>query len=699
MEMLIRDGYLEWQGTLRDTYNKYLHPDVLNYDNQEMWKKVGDNAILDLFQFDTNVGLQCAKKIQPTNVVELAVANSLMRLMPESDIQPVDKYVQHKNNPEDWQKEMESYGLTEEEIKTVRKHLDEVYGVSESQELMMLLSMDEKIANFSIQESNKLRKGVSKKLEQVIAKAKEDFFKKGKGNGTSENLLNYIWSTQIQPQCGYSFSRLHSIGYSLIGLQEMNIAHFYPPLYWDTACLTIKAGADEDNEDNKSTNYGKMASAIGVMQERGVTIALPDINTAKLSFSPDVANNQIIYGLKGIVNLSDNTIQTIINHRPYTSLKDFHERMVLTKQQVTLSTGKTQMRSLVSESQMITLIKAGAFDKLENKPRGQLLEEYLRLINPPKEKLNATNIDNIVDLGIVPDELSTYIRYHRFKNYLSNNKKIQDESSKSIKWHCLSNGDEDFYEYAVNFFNEHFANLMKEDTDYHFDDEGLVWIALGTSRKGSFLDIYKQKMKEFNTWLESDDCLNRYNQLLFNDVKNTHMQGDISKWEMDSICFYYSMHPLAKIDRDKYGVSNFFELPEEPQIVGYNKGKGGTSFPKYHISRIFGTVLDKDKNKSIINLLTPEGVVTVKFHDGQFSFYDKTISTVDKESGKKVTLEKSWFERGSLLTISGYRKGDQFRPKRYKNSVIQHTVQKIMDVQEDGSLILQSERYREEETQ
>jgi DNA polymerase III subunit alpha len=161
MDMLIEDGYMEWKGSLRETYNEYLHPDKLKYDDKEMWNKVGENSIPDLFQFDTQVGLQCARKVQPTSVLELAVANSLMRLMSDGDIQPVDKYILHKNNPDTWLDEMEEYGLTDEEIKIVRKHLDEVYGVSESQEGIMLLSMDKDISGFDVLEANKLRKGVA----------------------------------------------------------------------------------------------------------------------------------------------------------------------------------------------------------------------------------------------------------------------------------------------------------------------------------------------------------------------------------------------------------------------------------------------------------------------------------------------------------------------------------------------------------
>lgn len=51
MELLIEAGHMQWQGTLRDTYNKYLHPDVLDYETKEMWDWIAENKVMDLFQW------------------------------------------------------------------------------------------------------------------------------------------------------------------------------------------------------------------------------------------------------------------------------------------------------------------------------------------------------------------------------------------------------------------------------------------------------------------------------------------------------------------------------------------------------------------------------------------------------------------------------------------------------------------------
>lgn len=205
MELLIQAGHMKWQGTLRDTYNKYLHPDVLDYDTQEMWDMVANNDVTDLFQFDTAVGLQAAKRIKPHSLVELATANSIMRLMVSGDSaeQPIDTYIRYKNNINEWYKCMrEEYHLTEEEIKILEKYLLPVYGVGDTQEIVMELSMDEHISGFNVTQSNKLRKGIAKKDKDLQQAMKKMFFEHGEEIGTSKNLLNYIWKEVIGKQLG-----------------------------------------------------------------------------------------------------------------------------------------------------------------------------------------------------------------------------------------------------------------------------------------------------------------------------------------------------------------------------------------------------------------------------------------------------------------------------------------------------------------
>lgn len=706
MEMLLKNNKIEWQGTLRDTYNKYLHPDFIDKTSKPLWDKLNNGELLSAFQFEGGVGEQAIKLIQPENMIEAVNGNNLMRLMSEEGKeQPLNMFVRYKNNIKEWYDDMKTFGLNENEVVICKKLLSEDFGVCNTQEKMMLISMDDEVSAFDVPTSNILRKGVSKKKGELYEKAHNLFYQKGRENGCRDILLDYLWNVQIAMQKGYGFSVIHGVEYTYILIQQLNLIEYYPSVYWNTAVLLVESGAielesaeeQEVKGKEKTTNYGEVAKAIGKLQSKNVKISLPYINKAEQGFVPNEKDNEIIFGLKGIMTINNETSQLIMENRPFISISDFHKRMVLVKREKTLMTGKKQMKSLVTESQTITLIKAGAFDEVENKPREVILEEYIRRLHPSKNKLNSKDIGKISEFGLLPVEYKEAMRYYNFRQYLMTFKKIKDEDSKTISWYkiqCINEIDTD---YTVQFFLEYFSNDMQENRDYKYDENGVLWIALGTSRKGSFDSIYMERIQILTDWLLTKDCKDTYNKVIFENVKRENMSGNISSWEMEAMNFYYNQHELINVNKELYDVVDFNSLTEEPATIGFTHYKG-LQYPKFELHRIIGTVLDRDKNKHTISLLTPTGVVSVKFYAGQFGFYDRTIS---KENGfdtkgkiKKVVMEDGWFKRGQLLMITGFRRGDIFKPKRYKNSVYQHSVSKITEVKDDGMLVLQSERVQ-----
>ena len=203
LNLLMEDGLISWEGNLQDTYNKYLLPAILEYKDKEMWERLWTGEVTDAFQFDTMVGSQAIKLIKPESLAELAVANSIMRLMAQDNMDlPLDTFVKYKKDLNLWRDEMNLYGLTQEEQKLMSKHLEVLYGVADSQESVMQLVMDEKISGFSLNEANFLRKAIAKKDAEVLEQTKELFYRKGKELGTTDFLLNYVWKIQIGRQIG-----------------------------------------------------------------------------------------------------------------------------------------------------------------------------------------------------------------------------------------------------------------------------------------------------------------------------------------------------------------------------------------------------------------------------------------------------------------------------------------------------------------
>ena len=239
-------------------------------------------------------------------------------------------------------------------------------------------------------------------------------------------------------------------------------------------------------------------------------------------------------------------------------------------------------------------------------------------------------------------------------------------------------------------------NFYEKKYDMDFikqDDKGNFVITQTTWDK-----IYKKEMEIIKEELKTNPAiLEDLNNKLFNEVWNKYADGTVSKWEMDSVCFYYHEHELAHIDKDEYGIVNFNSLSEEPVVesVWTPKDKDGNitkEIPLFKINRICGTVIDKNKTKNIVTLLTDEGVVNVKIFRSQFSKYDKQISVKDEVTGKKTIIERSWFKRGNKLMIAGIRRGDNFVPKVYKKGLFEFPIELIYSIDDSGIVELAGER-------
>ena len=673
IRFLQEDGCIEKDLSLREVYNKYFHPNVLPLEDVEVWKNIQNGTVLNAFQFDSVVGSQAAKKIKPVTILELADANGLMRLMPSEKgaETPMEKYIRYKNNIDLWYEEMDREGLTKEEQKTLEPYFLKSFGVPPSQEQLMLMLMDKNICGFDLKAANAARKIVGKKQMSKIPALKEQILASAK----SPALGKYVWKFGVGPQMGYSFSIIHALAYSFIGFQTAYIATHWDPIYWDTACLAVNSGSLQDNSTEEvvsiyepehqellegttfkdlpdrsgkikktaQTDYIKLAKALGEIINAGINVSLIDINKSDYGFKPDADSNQILFGMNALSGVNNEIIEQIKAGRPYSSLKDFMNRVTIKK------------------PAMLSLIKSGAFDKLEEEwakqfnnvhPRILSMIYYLSIISEPKKRLTLQNVNGLIEKGVFPKSLEKekYIFYF--------NKELKKHKDKEF---YIWNKEIDDPELAENFEIINGVFAIKQS----------VWD-----------NIYKAKMDKVRDWLKENQAaaLNAYNTILFKELWNKDAKENISAWEMQSLCFYYHEHELAHVDNSKYGIKNFFDLSSVPE-VDKTFTKNGKQIPIFKLCRIAGTVIGKDDTKHIVSLLTTDGVVNVKFTRDYYAMYNRQISKVNAD-GKKSVLEKGWFTRGSKLLITGFRRDDTFVAKRY-SSTPGHILWKIVSV--DGS--------------
>ena len=641
IKFLQEDGKIESDLSLREVYNKYLHPDVLDIEDKEVWKNIQENKILNIFQFDSDVGSQAAKKIKPASMLELSDANGLMRLMTaeKGAETPMEKYIRFKNDITQWYVEMRFAGLTKEEIETIEPYFKASYGVPPSQEQLMKMLMDDGICHFTLAEANNARKIVGKKLMSKIPELKEKVLEQA----ASPALGKYIWKCGIGPQMGYSFSIIHALAYSYIGYQTAYLATHWNPIYWDTSCLVVNSASLENEEEietkEKNTDYAKIAKAIGDIVSRGIDVSLVNINTSDLGFKPDVKNNRILYGMKALSNINAAAIEAIKAGRPYFGIKDFMNRCPLNK------------------TAMINLIKAGAFDEIETQfhSRKEIMVYYVSKICEPKKKLNLQNFNGLIQKNLVPKECELQVRVYNFTKYLKAYKKVG-------QYYTL---DATCMQFLEKFLPD-VLNLVSTINNI-FCIEQKVWDK-----------VYQSQMDVARDWLKNDQekVLKDYNNILFMECWSKYASGTQSHWEMESLCFYHGDHELKNIDNLKYNIVDFNSL-QSCEVDYYIKRKN-VEIPIFKLSRIAGTVIAKNDNKSSISLLTTTGVVTVKFTREYYSMFKKQISQIQPDGTKKV-VEKSWFKRGTMLIVTGYRRDDQFVGKTYATTQA-HQLYKITDI-------------------
>lgn len=682
LDLLTEAGYIDKNLSLKERYFKTLGVYNLNRTEPKMWEQIWNGEVISLFQMEKNSGIKGIKLIKPKSVEELAVLNSVIRLMASEKgaEQPLDMWARYRADITQWYNEMRSFGLQEEDVQWLAHHPAITQGMCESQESAMILVQEPKCGGNSLAWADMMRKGIAKKKPQELVKIREEYYRNAKEKGCNERLVTYVLEKLISCQFGYSFNLSHCLSYSIIGLQEMNLAFFYPIIYWNTSNLIVDSASfaqlgeeeveeelDDDKEEKyelddyddydyieirandgqvkkvkKTVDYGKISMAISRFKAYGINILPPNINVSNYTFTPNEKTNVITYGLRGITRISDDLIKEIINLRPYKSIEDFKEKIK------------------VNKLQLLNLIKSGAFDEVEQKNRIDLLKNFIWSVCDTKKRLTLQNMAALINYNVIPPEMEFYKKLFLFNKFLKT---------------CKNDVNYILNESAINFISNNFSADLISNGD--------------SILQKTWDNTYKKAMDPMRNYLKEhmEEMLTKLNNAIFEQEWNKYCNGTISKFEMDSIGFYYHEHELETV-KDKY--DDYFSLPNEPEIEYSFPSKNGTTIPIYKIHLLVGTVVNKDKLHNMISLLTPTGLVNVKLYKQQWPIYDKQISEKDG-NGIKHIKEKSWLSRGNLLMVQGIKRDDTFILKKYKSSSYP-IISKITNIHEDGTLEFQFER-------
>ncbi|MBI2009133.1 DNA polymerase III subunit alpha [Candidatus Saccharibacteria bacterium] len=303
-------------------------------DDKKTFELLQKAETTGVFQLESAGMRRYLKQLKPTEFEDIIAMVALYRPGP---IQWIDDFIARK------------HGLRKIEYihESVKSALENTYGVIVYQEQVMQISKD--LAGFSGGQADTLRKGIGKKIPEVLAKMKTQFIEGAvKHSGAERRQMERFWG-QLEEFAAYCFNKVHSACYGLIAYQTAYLKAHYPAAFM-AALMT----SDFDNTD-------RLSIEIAECKHMGIEVLPPDINESFHEFAIVPKTNQIRFGMDAIKNVGHGAVEEILRAREelggqFGSLEDFCAHV---------------NPGVVNRKSMESLIKSGAMDSFGS--RSQLL--------------------------------------------------------------------------------------------------------------------------------------------------------------------------------------------------------------------------------------------------------------------------------------------------------------------------------------
>lgn len=312
----------------------------IDYDDPEVFDMIGKGQTEGVFQLESAGMRNFMKELKPRNLEEIIAGISLYRPGPMDFI---PHYIKGKNN-------QDSIRYDCPELEPI---LSPTYGCIVYQEQVMQIVRE--LAGYNNAQSDDIRRTMSKKKMEKMAKEKNDFIygNEERGidgcikRGISEEVAKKIYD-DMTDFAKYAFNKSHAAAYAVVSYQTAYLKCHYPVEFMAALMTSFME------------HTGKITEYIMTCRQMGIEILSPDINEGDYRFTPYEGN--IRYGLAAIKGVGRPVIDEIVEERkaggPYVNLKDFCTRL----------SGRS-----VNKRTVESFIKAGALDCLPGTRKQKML--------------------------------------------------------------------------------------------------------------------------------------------------------------------------------------------------------------------------------------------------------------------------------------------------------------------------------------
>ncbi len=303
-------------------------------DDRAVYEMLSAGATDGVFQFESAGMRSVIMQLRPEHIEDLIAVISLYRPGP---MESIPRYIENRHNPS---KVTYRHPL-------LKNILNVTYGCIVYQEQVMQIFRT--LAGYSLGRADIVRRAMSKKKHDVMAREKEIFIhglvnEKGEvevegcvRRGVDEATAEAIYG-EMANFASYAFNKSHAASYAVVSYQTAWLKCHYPREYMAALLSSVL------------DNTNKLSAYIAECLRLGIHVLPPQVNESGSGFT--VSGKDIRFGLLAVRNLGRGFIDSLVAEREkggrFTGFFDFCRRMY----------GGLNRRALES------LVKSGALDGL-----------------------------------------------------------------------------------------------------------------------------------------------------------------------------------------------------------------------------------------------------------------------------------------------------------------------------------------------
>jgi DNA polymerase III subunit alpha len=300
----------------------------LPLDDQKTFEMLAKGDAGGVFQLEGQGMRDCLRQMKPDRFEDLIAAVALYRPGPMANI---PDYCRRKHG--------EKWEAPHPEIHDI---LSETYGIMVYQEQVMQIA--QKMAGYSLGGADLLRRAMGKKIAAEMEAQRGIFTKGAIERGIDPDKATEVFDLMAK-FADYGFNKSHAAAYAVLAYQTAWLKANHPEVFI-ASCMSLGIN-----------NTDRLASLKQEAERSRITILPPDINVSAADFSVERREDETLairYALAAVKKVGFSAMESVVQARGDTSfidLADFATRV--------------DPRQL-NRMQLENLIKAGAFDHLEN---------------------------------------------------------------------------------------------------------------------------------------------------------------------------------------------------------------------------------------------------------------------------------------------------------------------------------------------